>query len=180
LDVKLLSQDTSFDTTYRLSNSRQIIEVVKVGNAYSGQVISFTRTYVEYDKKEKEKSKLLCSKVSFSADTSEIIFNAFKRLESIPDMDKIESWSMGEDGVTYSIERATKDYYSVRSYWTPSVQNDSVPYKNEIVSLIRFLKEDLKIYRHYEAFVDQLPSGNYTDGFISMSVMKARKSKKKR
>ena len=179
-NIKLLSSDTSFDQFYRLSYSRQIIEVWKTDTLYSGQVINFTRSYVNYKDKDRKKSELFYNKINLPLDTAEIIFNRFKCLDAIPDMDKIKGWGIGCDGVTFSIESSTKKEYSLKSYWTPSAQEDSTLYKYEIISLVDFIYKDLNLYRHYNKFIETLPNGSYTDGFINMSIVGRKKVKKKK
>lgn len=179
-NIKLLSSDTTFDEFYRLSDSRQIIEVWKVDTNYGGQVINFTRTYVDYEDREKKKSEIVYNKVGLTADTAKIIFSKFKSLDSIPDIDKIKGWGIGFDGVTYSIESSTKKEYSLKSYWTPTAQNDTVPHRNEIISFTNFMYKDLNLYRHYEAFTSSLPNGSYTDGFVNMTIVGRKKTKKKK
>lgn len=179
-EIKLLSSDTSFDEFYRLSDSRQIIEVWRINTNYGGQVINFTRTYVDYEEREKKKSELIYNKVGLSADTAKIIFDKFKSLDSIPDMDKIKGWGIGIDGVTYSIESSTKKSYVLKSYWTPTAQKDSTHYKNEIISFVDYIYKDLNLYHHYEIFTSNLPNGSYTDGFVNMTIVGRKKTKKKK
>ena len=179
-DIKLLSSDTSFDEFYRLADSRQIIEVWKIDTNYGGQVINYTRTYVAYEEKGKKKSELLYNKVSLSADTAKIIFTRFKSLDSIPDMEKIKGWGIGFHGVTYSIESSTKKEYSLKSYWTPTAQNDSILYKNEIISFVDYIYKDLNLYGYYEIFTSNLPSGSYTDGYVNITIGSRKKTKKKK
>lgn len=179
-NMKLLSVDTSCGEFYRLSGSRQIIEVWKIDTIYGGQVINYTRTYVDHENREKKKSELVYNKISMTADTAKIIFSKFKSLDSIPDMDKIKGWGVGFDGVTYSIESSTKKEYVLKSYWTPTAQNDTVPYKNEIISFTNFMYNDLNLYRHYKVFTNTLPNGSYTDGFVNMTIVGRKKTKKKK
>lgn len=179
-NIKLLSLDTTVDHVYRLSDSRQIIEVWKKDAFYGGQIVNFTKTYVDYEDRDKKESELLYNKVTLPTDTAEIIFNRFKGLDSIPDMNKIKGWGVGFDGVTYSIESSTKETYSIKSYWTPTAQNDTVPHKKEINSFINFIYKDLNLYRHYQEFINTLPNGSYTDGFINMSIVGRKKIKKKK
>src|SRR5574337_2158029 len=100
-NIVQLSTDTAYDQFYRLSNSRQIIEVWRKDSVYGGEVIDFTRTYVDYKDRSWKRSKLIFDKVNLPADTAKIIFYRFKLLDSIPDMDKIKNWEMGCDGETY-------------------------------------------------------------------------------
>ena len=179
-DMRLLSSDTSFDEFYRISNSRQIIEVWKIDTIYSGQIINFTRTKVAYEDREKVKSVLVYNKVGLLSDIAKNIFDKFKSLDSIPDMDKIKGWGIGFDGVTYSIESSTKKEYSLKSYWTPTAQNDSILYINEIISFVDYIYNYLNLHRHYEIFTSNLPNGSYTDGFINMTIVGRLKAKKKK
>lgn len=146
---------------------------------YGGQIINFTRTYVDYEHREKIKSELVFNKLGLSSDTAKIIFSKFKSLDSIPDGDKIKGWGIGFDGVTYSIESATKKEYSLKSYWTPTAQKDSTLYKNEIISFVDYIYKDLNLYRYYEIFTSTLPNGSYTDGFVNMTIVGRKKTKKK-
>jgi hypothetical protein len=179
-DIKLLSSDISFDEFYRLSNSRQIIEVWKIDTIYGGQIINFTRTYVDHEDRERIKSKLIYDKVGFPADTSKIIFDKFKSLDSIPDMDKINGWTDGFDGETYSIESSTKKEYSLKSYWSPTAQEDSILYKNEIISFVDYIYKELNLYRHYKIFTSNLPNGSYVVGFAKMTIVGRKKTKKRK
>lgn len=113
--------------------------------------------------------------MELTVDTAKIIFSKFKNLDSVPDMEKINGWHRGMDGISYLVEYSTKKSYFFRSYWTPKAQGENVPYKKEILNFIQFIDDDLNIKRHYDAFINTLPPGNYTDGFFNISIGKKKK-----
>ena len=178
-NILKLSTDTTYEEHYRISEGRQIIEVYKIGNKYYGQIISFTHTYVEYKKRNKKKSKLLFQNCEIAADTAEQIFKKFKELDNVPDQKSIDGWSNGCDGRIYTIEYANKQEYLLRNYWTPKVQSDSITHKAVILDLINYIYVELNFYEYYERFIQTLPAGDYTDGFLNISKSRRKRHRTK-
>ena len=177
-NIKQLSKDTSSIITYRISDGRQIIEVSKSGSNYNGFVISHTFTYVEYDKRDKLKEKIKFNKTPITSDTSKIVFEMFSLLDSIPDMEKIKNWNRGFDGVLYALEKSTNKEYQIKTYWTPTAQSDSTKYRGKIISFVENIYSNLNFRHHYRIFISNLPKGDYTDGFINMSIIRKKKRNK--
>lgn len=176
-NIKQLTSDTSFDEFYRINNERQIIEVWQNDTIYGGQVINYTFTYIKPEKRKTIKSKLIYNKLNLTSDTAKIIFQKFQSIKNIPDMNEINGWSQGLDGVTYKIENSTKNNYSIKSYWTPTEQNDTTPYKKQMIEFTNYIYNDLNLYNQYRVFTKNLPNGTYTDGFVVIRKMGRFKSR---
>lgn len=180
LGINHLYTDTTSDLHYRISDSWQIIEVWKKDTLVEGQVINFIKTYVPYEKREKEEAKLISNRIPLSADTAQLIFNAFGLLDDIADMEQLRGWVSGLHGHTYAIESSSPTTFDLRCYWSPNAQSDSAAFKKDISDFVGLLYNRLNLYRHYTAFINNLPPGNYTDGYIHISVGKKTYTYRKR
>jgi hypothetical protein len=178
-NIKQLSKDTSSCITYRITNSRQIIEVSVSGENYNGFVISHTFTYVEYEKRGKVKEEIKFHKTPLTPDTSKIVFEMFSLLDSIPDMEEIKDWGRGFDGVIYALEKATDKNYQIKTYWSPNTQSDSTHHRSEIISFVENIYSKLNLSGYYWKFISNLPKGDYTDGFINSTITRNKKRNKK-
>ncbi|MDX2361390.1 MAG: hypothetical protein QNK23_11335 [Crocinitomicaceae bacterium] len=175
-----MSVDTTFDEMYRFEIGGQLIEITRLGSTISGEVINFI--YEENkNSSEFDYENPIFIKTKIHEDTSLIIYEKLKMLDAIPDMSRIDGWGAGLDGAIYKLEYGTKKMYSLRSYWSPSAQSDSVKFKNEIILFIEFLRKDLQIESHSVLLWRHLESGTYTiDGFGIYPIIRKRKRKKRR
>jgi hypothetical protein len=175
-DLLKLSEDTTANQIfYRISNQRQIIEVYKINENYFGKITSYIRSTVDYDKRNKrKKSKLFSVETEISSDTAKIIYERLVELDSLPDMSEIVNWRYGCDGTTYVFESSTPEHYSIRKYWTPHVYSETIPTAYKINEFITFLFEEMGMYKIYDEFTSKLSPGNYSDGFLGISISKRR------
>ncbi|MFV0470190.1 MAG: hypothetical protein ACK5MK_14860 [Dysgonomonas sp.] len=80
----------------------------------------------------------------------------------------INGWQQGADGITYLIEYADKDSYSLKKYWTPYAQ-DSIKEALIVENFMTDISTLLDNKGNYERFKDSIPKKNgcYTNGGMS-------------
>jgi hypothetical protein len=174
-----LTIDTSFDSFYRVINRNQIIEVWKNNSNYYGNVINFTRIHSEKEIVKLPENEIIFSKIFLHSDTAELTFKSLQAIDSLPDLENLSNWYVGFDGETYVFESATQKTYQFKTYWSPSSQIDDASFKKEINNVINYIYKDLYLYRYSEEFLQNLPNGTYTDGFMFTVVHHSKKTKKK-
>lgn len=120
-----LSTDTTFDECYRLEKSGIIIEVRRNDTIYSGKIIHYI--YAEVNDTIDYNHPIFLNK-SITQDTAFLIYKNLKPFDSIPDMDSIPNWNYPIHGKSYTIEYATKEFYSLKSFLSQAQQADSIEY----------------------------------------------------
>jgi len=160
-DMIQISEDTVYDEIYRFETEGQFIEITRKDGVISSHVINYV---YKYKADNTDYSRPIFTKSIIQRDTSKMLYDRLQIFDSIPDMTRIKGWNRGHDGSNFTIESGTKEKYSLKSYWTPSVQNDSILFKNELISFVDFLLSLDSVNRTSQILMNQLKKGSYTDG----------------
>jgi len=173
-DLKLTKDSIYF----RVSTDNQVIDIQsKDGKNFNGQVIIYTTSY---DQEQKKKSKYYSSRLTLSSDTARQIIDLFNRLnlKDIPTDSEIKDWRLGTDGKTYIFQFATRYKYSFKTYWSP----DSFDNLKEAITINDFVTQIeslLTLDKKTQNFFDTLPKDNcYRFGSMSIRCIQSGKRRK--
>jgi hypothetical protein len=148
---------------FRLITYRQIVEVSKDSSYYSATITNF----IYHSKKSNKNNKdTLFKKVFLDSDQAKAICNIVQSstLMDLRSAKNIENWDGFCDGDSYSIEYSDKNYYWIKNYSNPGLQ-DSIPEAMIVSNLINSLTDTLKLNDLYSEFKSSLPErGCYSNG----------------
>ncbi len=82
-------------------------------------------------------------------------------LLNIPDCMQIKEWRWGFDGFSYIIETSTPLNYSLKTYWSPKAQKESVVEAKNILAFEKSLDTILGLDKLGDEFKSNVPSGSY-------------------
>ena len=156
---------TSPEFRFRFWTNNQLIDI----SEDSGFVICYERKYKDNDWKRKKKRKLYTKKFELS----QVEMNQLRELLDssgileLPSEEDIEGWSLGLDGITYTVELADNSEYHFRTYWTPNVQTELSEAKL-VNDFINNLNDILELKNKYDQFFAKLPKGCYNNGDITV------------
>lgn len=165
LDLKNLKK-TQEDFYFRLSFNGTKIDYWKDSlNQNNGFVTKFI-----FRRKGNKIIDTIVKKYSLNANQLQKLetLNEFSGLDSIPDDSKIAQWRFGCVGTTYIFENATKNAYSVKSYWEPKSQDTTLL---EAKKINDFIDEFLNITENEslnQNFQKDLPNGYTYSSFGTM------------
>lgn len=163
---------------FRFWGESQTVDIwTKDYKIYNGILTNYIDTYVPYNEK-KEISKTFSNKVLIDTLVARQIFGLLNSIINIPPQDSIKEWKKGFDGTIYSFENYTPSFYSLKSYWAPSMQDCTLICAKQIQIFIDKMRLKLKLKEENEKFINTLNPGSYTDGFIITSIPTDRQKKK--
>ncbi len=90
------------------------------------------------------------------------VYNAITAISNIPSDMYIKEWAHGFDGINFSFETATPSHYSLRTFWSPDAQNDSVKEAKQILFAINNIDSILNLQAKFAVLYDALTPGDYT------------------
>nr|WP_321411262.1 hypothetical protein [uncultured Carboxylicivirga sp.] len=121
--VKIVYEITSFqnDSVFRFWDGNKVVQIEKNSKSSKGDVFFFLR---EHNGDSQKSERLYSSSMSLDSNTINKILELFSdfKIFEFPSDSKIQGWEKGLDGSTYLTEFNCPNYYSVKSYWTPTVQ----------------------------------------------------------
>lgn len=167
---------------FRFSSEIQAIDIWTTDFlTFSGTLTNFTTSYdPDAHKRKKEKAdKFFSDKKSLDTSTARQVYELFleKSIFEIQPQDSIKIWTDGKDGITYFIEHSTKNSYSFKDYWTPSIFKDKVDEAKNIHELTVKLEELLDLRQSLGQFINSLPYGTYRAGGISIVTTSKKRRK---
>ena len=135
--LSLPSLDTiSKSEHFRIWTNRQIIDISQnLNGTFEGKLITWTDEYIPNDEDPTNRSFIVA--IDLNNDTFKLIRELIhsSNILALPTDDSIKGWQQGVDGITYTIERSTKDYYSFKTYWTPKAQ-DSIKEAKQVQEFV--------------------------------------------
>ena len=136
------------ENIYRFWNTSNCIEISFDESQRSGSMYFAIKNTDSED-------QFLRKKVVLTSEQIEEIINLYQNLkiENISTDEKINGWSHGFDGDTYQIESWSKKQYSLRNYWTPSIQD--VEEANIILKFWAKLDEIVKTSEKLQQFLSE-------------------------
>ncbi len=169
LKLKHLVSDTS-NYYFRFRTDGQIIDIWSNNNkTYFGQLTNYTYTYIPYStNKGKRKVKIHSNHVQLDTSDARQIYRLSKVISSIPTEDSILNWQQGDDGIIYTIETSSPNYYYFKTYWTPTYQDSTLKEAKQIQSFVDSTYLILNLNKEWESFFNTLKPGRYNSGGMSI------------
>ena len=170
--LKNLTQTT--DTLhFRFASEIQAVDIWTTNFlTFSGTLTNFTTSYdPDGHKREKKKEdKFFSESKHLDTSTARQVYELFieKSIFEILPQDSINNWTDGLDGTTYFIEHSTKNSYSFKDYWTPSIFKDKVDEAKRFHEITERLEELLNLRQLFGQFINSLPYGTYRAGGIAI------------
>lgn len=169
--------------SYRLITRNQIVEVHKSGKDYTGFWINFYTLDAEPRLRVVEDrpincmpKKVLFAKYELEIEQAELIYNAFRAINDIPDMSRLKDWNDNEfqycDSrcAIFTIERSGIGKGRCRNFWGLWSQKDTMEEKARLMDFALSVLDIRDIRYSLKYFIEELPPGNYTDGNVRFSV----------
>lgn len=139
-----LVHDNENQYHFRFSTDKQLIEIYqeKEGSEMKGQIINWSKEYVN-NEKEKPTKRFFHEEIILDSTQIQKVVQLIEdsQIKEVPDDESVKNWKKGFDGITYSIEFADKYEYNYKSYWTPIIQESVV----EAEEIQKFVDDILKI-----------------------------------
>jgi hypothetical protein len=171
-NLKLQYLLTSTDTFhFRFWTTGQAVDIWTTDyKVYNGLITNHTDSY-EYDlkKQERKPATTFSNQVEIDTISARQVFDLVKAISKIPSQDSIRGWGTGLDGISYLFETSTPTTYSFKSYWTPTIQNNSIVEAKQIEAFVEKIYSILNLKLEYDKFFSTLKPGSYTTGFIIMT-----------
>lgn len=167
LELKDFKHSTD-EFNFRFWNLGQIIEISRDSSGMNGSITNYIYHTKRVNSNERE---ILLHKIKLYPEQLQDIYTIIKNSEivNLPSQNKLENWKLGADGITYIFEYSDKNNYTLKSYWTPTVQ-DSIPEAIIILNLVEKLNNKLNLQVTYTKFRDDLPKkGCYNSGGMSIN-----------
>lgn len=154
---------------FRFLKPGQIIDVWTTdGIVFQGITTSHTKTRSSDLQGEKSPSRTLFAQTPLDTALARKIFRLSQTVANLPTGDSIAGWSDGYDGVTYLFETSTPDTYTLRAYWTPSIQPDTLIAAKQIKAFVDSIRALPELNAAHGAFWNTLAPGTYQgDGCIT-------------
>ncbi|MCU4166762.1 hypothetical protein [Carboxylicivirga caseinilyticus] len=170
-----IKEITSFqnDSVFRFWDGNKVVQIEKNSKSYKGDVFFFLR---EYNGDSQKSERLYSSSMSLDSNTINKILELFSdfKIFEFPSDSKIQGWEKGLDGSTYLTEFNCPNYYSVKSYWTPTVQE-----KVKEARFLQYFINELNIIDEindgHKKFMKNQPFESYymtIDGVVIVTLIK--------
>ena len=133
---------------------------------FYGQLAIFTNEVVKDASITSQAPAKFYSKISpIDSLTSKLIYQSFlsQNIFRIPTDSKIKGWYPGDDGEEYIMEYASKNFYSFKTYWTPSIYKN-IPEAVLISKISKEMETTFLLNEHLHNFMKGLPKGCYRVG----------------
>ena len=148
---------------FRFWEENAVVDIWSVSNSQFKGTLSFFTTNVTEGTKIDQ--KYFSKKTTLDTSTARFVYSLFSgnSIFQIPSDDSIEGWVVGLDGEELMIEYSTASFYSFKEYWTPSFSKE-VKEAVTIEKVRKLLDTTLNIKKHWDEFLNGLPSGCYHYG----------------
>lgn len=149
---------------YRFWTDFQAIDLwTNDGKSYFGLITNYAQKYNDklYEKNIEKIDTIFSNQIKLDNSKASDIFYLINiaGIASIPTCEEIKGWGEGLDGYEFIIERATKNQYDFKTYFSPASFIDSLDEAKKIQMVFdKFYKE----YKFYDYFKNlKLPKGRY-------------------
>ena len=172
--------ESSHQLHFRLWMGRRILEFWESEDTIHAQVVYWAEERVPGD--EPPTDRYYSGKQQLKAELAKELYALVDSfgIASMPDQNEIDGWQSGLDGITYMVETVEKDAFIFKTYWTPSMQDESVKEAIVFVNFVNAIEQTQDIKMLWLELEKRVPFECYGGGILRSSCIGLTKRQRRK